>query len=830
MSLYGKIKRIPNNTFQFDRIYHSRREMEENASTDGVYAGRYVLINYGQDVFKNNEYIAVEDNDVYNSWQKYYKKDIQYRYTELGTITEETFNEFKDVLYTTNDKIVYNKVQGEYDSTKVYYQQYELIEYKIVNDITGENFQKQYDLITPQITEEEFNEEKIKESPDIYIKNNNVYTQITSSDTFNDIIEYYKKVKLYRTSYYVGQRYIDTPSGGNITGENNNEINISSNNIVGDQINPLYKRNKDLDLITFGNTYDSTVWQKIYAGTQGEKYIMIAELNALAPQIELANIAPLKYHTSEGVEHPEKPDVYIIKYVLSDNYILIPQLTEQEFNNAKNKVPINIYIKNNDEYVQINNASVFDNNIEYYQKEVIKKPVQVSDICEDYIQPYFDITKSNELSYTLNLPTPLELKVDEGFNYNEEGFDLAYSLPLDAQDKENFICWAPDGLNVTENTNGDIIPDGDSSVSSKTLHFNIPSFGNVMKDLYDLLYGQPVKNDPTNIRAYFKEAHDNYDGGTYQHDTYIDKDRPWLSAVPNIGELLANNTEGLAGILAHLFTKRDPLSGTVKYYLQTSWTEFFDPESSKSFIEDKPNIIGYHYLDKPYEVENSINYIRINPMTQEIFDLEKNEFSPNLYKKSNNEYIQITTNDEFNSNIEYYYKDFTYTVINTNNNENFEVEKISDCHYIIDYDSWSIETPNRIQGKVDLIEINDSESRYKNQTIEKVNIQQNGDIITITTTNLERYSRNPNDISDEGKWIGLSINTSLLSIIGLSLNDNILTSTDEDEAVNTFNLQPGYILYWINVETAPLTWKIKLTKKYYDSKVLTFQLNNIEDI
>jgi hypothetical protein len=48
MSLYGNIKKIETSAFQFDRVYSTRAEMDDSASSDGVYAGRYVLVEYGE--------------------------------------------------------------------------------------------------------------------------------------------------------------------------------------------------------------------------------------------------------------------------------------------------------------------------------------------------------------------------------------------------------------------------------------------------------------------------------------------------------------------------------------------------------------------------------------------------------------------------------------------------------------------------------------------------------------------------------------------------------------------------------------------------------------
>ena len=47
MGFYGNITNTSKTNFVFDRIYSNRSAMENNAATDGVFIGRYVLIEYG---------------------------------------------------------------------------------------------------------------------------------------------------------------------------------------------------------------------------------------------------------------------------------------------------------------------------------------------------------------------------------------------------------------------------------------------------------------------------------------------------------------------------------------------------------------------------------------------------------------------------------------------------------------------------------------------------------------------------------------------------------------------------------------------------------------
>ena len=50
MSFYGNIKNTARTQFYFDRIYPNRMSMDTNAGKDNIFAGRYVLVEYEQDI------------------------------------------------------------------------------------------------------------------------------------------------------------------------------------------------------------------------------------------------------------------------------------------------------------------------------------------------------------------------------------------------------------------------------------------------------------------------------------------------------------------------------------------------------------------------------------------------------------------------------------------------------------------------------------------------------------------------------------------------------------------------------------------------------------
>ena len=47
MSIYGNITNNSRSQFYFDKLYGNKMLMEDSASSDGVFVGRFVLVEYG---------------------------------------------------------------------------------------------------------------------------------------------------------------------------------------------------------------------------------------------------------------------------------------------------------------------------------------------------------------------------------------------------------------------------------------------------------------------------------------------------------------------------------------------------------------------------------------------------------------------------------------------------------------------------------------------------------------------------------------------------------------------------------------------------------------
>lgn len=65
MGFYGNVTNTDKTTFSFDLTYNTRLDMDKNANTDGVFLGRYVLIDYDGEVVK--AYYNPETDRFYNT-------------------------------------------------------------------------------------------------------------------------------------------------------------------------------------------------------------------------------------------------------------------------------------------------------------------------------------------------------------------------------------------------------------------------------------------------------------------------------------------------------------------------------------------------------------------------------------------------------------------------------------------------------------------------------------------------------------------------------------------------------------------------------------------
>ena len=347
-----------------------------------------------------------------------------------------------------------------------------------------------------------------------------------------------------------------------------------------------YSSNYGDDLRNYGNVYDSTVWQKVYTRTwangsyaNDEKYVMVAELNALAPKmtLEVTDTATLK-KTQDNEEELEL-------YYGEDNEAL-HGVGAIEFN-----------------------------------------------------PPYFDEIQDTELEYLLHMPKPLELEVNEAIDYHQEKFDIYHSYTKEA-DGANFIGWKPkpeSGV-ITDTDNGGKKIEADTPFSKQELNMYLPAFGDVLGALYDTLFGQAATNG--GMRPYFIAQ------GLAEE---LITNPTAFTGDADISKILANNSQGLAGVLKALFTD-STLPGKVRYYLSSDWlAKNTDDDSNIPGILNKPKVVFDNdaNFQNHYKIDYT-NWSLTNIIATVTRSIDKIKTAPNdennVLSQQNQNNIEVTFN------------------------------------------------------------------------------------------------------------------------------------------------------------------------------------------
>jgi len=206
MGFYGNITNTSRTQFQFDKTYPNRKVMDTFAKSDGIYVGRYVLVEY--------------DNQLAADWcTMAYQKTINGIVCFFSAPMDASGNPQVDTKYRFG---VGDIITGKYIRVP-----------GVFTDVNGEK--RIYNLDEPG-----------KESDLVY--------------------------------------HID----GKLDESNNVKVTL-----ISDLANSPYNENYNIDIKSYGpgRGYDSTVWQKVYANGD-EKYVMIAELNSVVPTFGISADAP----------------------------------------------------------------------------------------------------------------------------------------------------------------------------------------------------------------------------------------------------------------------------------------------------------------------------------------------------------------------------------------------------------------------------------------------------------------------------------------------------------------------------------------------------------
>jgi len=335
MGFYGNITNTSKTTFQFDKTYANRNQMQMNAGNDGVYPGRFVLVDYDTSI--NDDYFYKPDptDPTSECWmwngQVYTGAPVSMDingtvvYTDAPDVktkitAQAGFSKGKCIavpigqrISSINQTSLYYRIAGRtetgytamkvtqteyeafmknyeeanedavtYHPVALYADNYEPNVYYVTSD--GETFEK---AVGAYSENQSYYERALKQDLFIYIIGNSASdtvlnsTWVTSEDLEINSIYHVKKGQ----SYNINAKYVEYW----VLSKETDELAWTA---AADDAS-AYTLNASIDRAVYGSGrgYDSTVWQKVIRNGR-DTYVMIAELNSVVPTFDISADAP----------------------------------------------------------------------------------------------------------------------------------------------------------------------------------------------------------------------------------------------------------------------------------------------------------------------------------------------------------------------------------------------------------------------------------------------------------------------------------------------------------------------------------------------------------
>lgn len=364
------------------------------------------------------------------------------------------------------DKVYPNRaaMDSNVNNDNIYIGRYVLVKYTYSYDEVYNPVPKD------QLTEDLFNTHKKK----YYTKSGeNTYTSAESA-TYNENTQYYIKSHYFDKYDSLGYENITSQLGNGLTYKPNTYFIYSNGAYILDssyeqqsginyyrhnqEISEKYGDNANTDINTYHDTYDATVWQKIYTTIDdepAEKYILVAELNAAVPRLELSVISPKEINA--GTETWNEPAV-------------LPQASTEDAYTFQ--IPDTLHL-------DVGNMSD-----DFYGKILVDNPATKYLLLESGSATQV-VSTSGILAHDVMLSTSC-----------------------------NYMIWRNEYKTATGTY--ELAPDSyNGPIDGKKLDTKLYAFGQLISDLYDALYGVPSSG--AGRRPFYTESLDdvltNYDKG-----------------------------------------------------------------------------------------------------------------------------------------------------------------------------------------------------------------------------------------------------------------------------------------------------------------------------
>ena len=487
MGFYGNITNTSRTQFVFDRTYSSRYEMDTMCSKDNIYAGRYVLVEYSTDasfdIYKQGYYFV--DRVMYtqvNKCHNFFSGIINSAAVQVGDIKDG------DIAWILADNLI-TEVNNE------------MLYIKIINANTW---------AFEYITEQEylaFWNASTQDLPDPQHEGS-IHGHIVDGRLVN------REDNLLINGREAGM-CIAVPIGYKYnkgTADTYWMAHVSEGELSWTQINTTsstdsnYFKNFNTDFQRYGTSrgYDSTVWQKVYTSTPDattgspnrgryEKYVMIAELNTVVPTFDITADPPSLVPTSPHFD-ANSTNVYYrfhwqpqwgIRTKAANPTYTGPEI----YSTGEKGTAPTVTMTTDKKYYPSDQKTQWHAN--FY-----------NNVTSEHSDGYFDPIQKNWDGTTEDTT----VNFDAAIYYNEAGFDpvnISYSTDITDPTKpgyssnittkgwrsENKIVLEPTGLSGNIYNAHDGTVDLKAQVDTQELSIMLPSIGDSISKMWDIVYG-----------------------------------------------------------------------------------------------------------------------------------------------------------------------------------------------------------------------------------------------------------------------------------------------------------------------------------------------------
>lgn len=490
MGFYGNITNTSRTQFSFDKVYSSRWAMDQGCSTDNIYAGRYVLVEYETDFSEDHMLHGLYywGGDLYSQMDFSHGPDIccgPIGSTKATTTTGIKGGEIAKItadryFINANTTAKYIKITDPDKLTYFYISEYEYEDYwsgrlpnlKDPTSVHGH-------IINGEVVPA--NNIRVKDIC-LCIPPNFMY-DLGGDDSY----------------------WLATVVDGQVIWK---QITDPKTNLMAAQRGRNYLINFNIDTSWYGLSrgYDSTVWQKVYSATadnvagspnQGryEKYVMVAELNSVVPTFDLCSDAPTML--------PSTPH-----FDVDSNNVYYRIHMQPQWGIRTKAAKSSLYgptIENNGSIGEYPWIQMSSDNVIY-----------PSDQTTNWKSAFINNKTSEKFTRYYNQKTQSwsdkESDLDAAVYFNKAGFnpeEVIYSKDILTSGKSTYSSaitksgWAdedairlqPTGLSGHLYTPHENFSDVTPQEDIQELSIMLPSLGNTIAEMWDLVYGGRETND-----------------------------------------------------------------------------------------------------------------------------------------------------------------------------------------------------------------------------------------------------------------------------------------------------------------------------------------------